>query len=67
MFGEQYKYFWAPNVISHVEIRSQNEEITDEDIQNDITQAPHDIKQKPVYRYTKLILLSCCWFIFTVS
>ena len=45
--------------------RSQNEEITDDDIQNDITQVPHEIKQKPFYRYTKLILLSCCWSIFT--
>lgn len=40
----------------------------DEDGNNDITitQGTNETKQK-LYRYIKLILLCCCWLIFTVS
>ena len=33
---------------------------------HDVTQEPHDVKQNPFYRYIKLILLTCCWLIFTL-
>lgn len=42
--------------------------ICEEDGAHDIThdhEQPHE-KQKPFYRYTKLIALSCCWLIFTM-
>lgn len=40
--------------------------------QNNIDEEGQDIqvvqetKQKPFYRYTKLIILCCCWLLFTV-
>ncbi|XP_043678811.1 P protein isoform X2 [Vespula pensylvanica] len=48
-------------------IRTQ-QNICEEDGTHDITQdqdQTHE-KQKPFYRYSKLIALSCCWLIFTV-
>ncbi|XP_076244373.1 P protein [Calliopsis andreniformis] len=37
----------------------------DEDMQHDITHESPEAKQKPCYRYTKLVLLFCCWLLFT--
>ncbi|KAK2576947.1 hypothetical protein KPH14_005560 [Odynerus spinipes] len=47
--------------------KTQNN-ICEEDGTHDIThdnEQPHE-KQKPFYRYAKLIALSCCWLIFTM-
>ncbi|XP_046833605.1 P protein isoform X1 [Vespa velutina] len=46
-------------------IRTQ-QNICEEDGTHDITQDQAHEKQKPFYRYSKLIALSCCWLIFTV-
>nr|XP_012134755.1 PREDICTED: P protein-like [Megachile rotundata] len=52
----------AQNALQH---RMQKVDSKDED-GHDITQEPHETKQKPFYRYTKLILLTCCWIVFTL-
>lgn len=35
----------------------------EEDGQHDVM---HEVKQRPFYRYTKLVVLTCCWLIFTL-
>lgn len=51
----------------HMDIRIHNKGSREED-GHDTTQEPNEgLKRKPFYRYIKLILLTCCWFIFTVS
>ncbi|KAG7208414.1 hypothetical protein KM043_014646 [Ampulex compressa] len=46
-------------------IRLQNNMTADEDGQQDMHESQEG-KEKPYYRYTKLILLICCWMIFTM-
>lgn len=50
---------------SALQHRMQKVDSKDDD-GHDVTQEPHETKQKPFYRYTKLILLTFCWVIFTL-
>ncbi|XP_017792609.1 PREDICTED: P protein-like [Habropoda laboriosa] len=45
--------------------KTQNKKI-DEDGHPDVSPESHETKQKPLYRYTKLVILCCCWLIFTL-
>ncbi|XP_076623101.1 P protein [Colletes latitarsis] len=46
--------------------KMKNDETGDEDGHQDIIYETSTTKQKPFYRYTKFILLCCCWLLFTL-